>query len=491
MCGIRPTEVRFPPRSPHTPPQTAANRGQRRSTAVTRPPSHLLITPARGARNHRAPSAGFEPAHTAPEADALSPELRGREACRLAARPRRPVCGSAAPARLPDRCVLLPTTVRRHCVLGPLLRYVDESRATIWCETDRPCEVDVLTGAAPPPRADVERPRAPLRARARRGPAAVRRRRSTRSSSTASTVWPLADSAFPPSVIRTPDPDAPFRLAFGSCRRSAPFDDEHLDELGADALVALAGRMVDEQSRDDVARHPADARRPGLRRRSVRGDRRAARRRTGTAIARSTSEIHNFEEYTWLYHEAWMTPTVRWLLSTVPTGDDARRPRPARRLEHVAVVAAGGHVEAVVARPGRRRLRLVLGVPAPRQPQPRAARRRRGVRRACSPSTTTTSARASSTTWPGRPTRTRRRCAGASPATSARGRRALVAIDSRCSRHLDPDDRRMVDAVEWAWVRGAVLDAGRPHDHLVLASTLPFLLLPGVHHMEGWDEAIS
>ena len=29
-------------------------------------------------RHHRAPSAGFEPAHTAPEADALSPELRGQ-----------------------------------------------------------------------------------------------------------------------------------------------------------------------------------------------------------------------------------------------------------------------------------------------------------------------------------------------------------------------------------------------------------------------------
>ena len=68
----------------------------------------------------------------------------------------------------------------------------------------------------------------------------------------------------------------------------------------------------------------------------------------------------------------------------------------------------------------------------------------------------------------------------------------LVAIDSRCSRHLDPDDRRMVDAVEWAWVRdaGARRPTGR-YDHLVLASTLPFLLLPGVHHLEGWDEAIS
>ena len=36
-----------------------------------------------------------------------------------------------------------------------------------------------------------------------------------------------------------------------------------------------------------------------------------------------------------------------------------------------------------------------------------------------------------------------------------------------------------------------VLEPDQPYDHLVLASTLPFLLLPGVHHLEGWDEAIS
>ena len=30
-------------------------------------------------------------------------------------------------------------------------------------------------------------------------------------------------------------------------------------------------------------------------------------------------EILDFEEYTWLYEEAWMEPSVRWLLSTVPT----------------------------------------------------------------------------------------------------------------------------------------------------------------------------
>ena len=29
-------------------------------------------------------------------------------------------------------------------LLGPLLRYVSETEATVWVETDAPCEVDVL-----------------------------------------------------------------------------------------------------------------------------------------------------------------------------------------------------------------------------------------------------------------------------------------------------------------------------------------------------------
>ena len=29
-------------------------------------------------------------------------------------------------------------------VLGPLLRYVGEREATVWVETDAPCEVEVL-----------------------------------------------------------------------------------------------------------------------------------------------------------------------------------------------------------------------------------------------------------------------------------------------------------------------------------------------------------
>ena len=39
--------------------------------------------------------------------------------------------------------------------------------------------------------------------------------------------------------------------------------------------------------------------------------------------------------------------------------------------------------------------------------------------------------------------------------------------------------------------RGHVIGDARPFDHLVLAWTLPWPTLPGVHHLEGWDEAIS
>ena len=34
-------------------------------------------------------------------------------------------------------------------LLGPLLRHVDETSATVWVETDEPCEVQVLGARTP------------------------------------------------------------------------------------------------------------------------------------------------------------------------------------------------------------------------------------------------------------------------------------------------------------------------------------------------------
>ena len=274
------------------------------------------------------------------------------------------------------RCPTVPLRV------GPMLRYTDETRATIWVETDAPCEVEV--------RLADERHRARTWSVHGHHYALVSIERLVASSAYEyevflddEQVWPLAESPFPPSVIRTPNPDTPFRLAFGSCRRSAPFDDDTLEALGADALIALAGRMSGEPTdrwpdallmlgdqvyADDPSeqivdrlheRHEQQGRDvdSGGRRRDprLRGVHLAVRGGVDGAVGA-------------------VAPVDR------PDGDAARRPRPPRRLEHVDVVAALGHRAGLVARPGRRRLRLVLGVPAPGQPQPHRARDRARLR---------------------------------------------------------------------------------------------------------------
>ncbi|MET0460985.1 MAG: alkaline phosphatase D family protein [Ilumatobacteraceae bacterium] len=383
-----------------------------------------------------------------------------------------------------------PAAAAPALLIGPLLRYVDDRRATIWVETDRSCLVEVI--------ADGRRHAAPTWGVHGHHYALVRVEDLVACTAIpysveldGATVWPAADSTFPPSVIRTVDPEAPYRLAFGSCRRSSPFDDAHLDELGADALVALAGRMVsaahaawpdlllllgdqvyaDEPSDEIVARlHDAN-------------------RDTDPEVA---EEIQDFEEYTWLYHEAWTTPAVRWLLSTVPTGmllddhdlrDDWNTSLSWRR----RVTAEPWWRPRVIGAYGSYWVYQHLGNLSPDQLDADEVYARMT-------SITDDGERSQyldDVAWQADVDASSIRWSFARDLGGVGRGVRLVAIDSRCSRHLDPDDRRMVDADEWAWVRRQVLEPDQPYDHLVLASTLPFLMLPGVHHLEGWDEAIS
>jgi hypothetical protein len=46
----------------------------------------------------------------------------------------------------------------------------------------------------------------------------------------------------------------------------------------------------------------------------------------------------------------------------------------------------------------------------------------------------------------------------------------------------------MVDDDEWDWISE---HANGDFHHVVLATTLPFLLSPGMHYLEAWDEAIA
>ena len=60
-------------------------------------------------------------------------------------------------------------------------------------------------------------------------------------------------------------------------------------------------------------------------------------------------------------------------------------------------------------------------------------------------------------------------------------------MDSRGGRVLDEGQRSMVDAEEWAWIENK---ATGDLDHLLLGTSLPVLLGPGMHHLQAWNEAI-
>ena len=105
-------------------------------------------------------------------------------------------------------------------VLGPLVRYVGDTEATIWVETDRACRVEVLAHEA----------RTFAVAGHHYGLVVVTGLRPGTEygyevALDGTRCWPVADSGYGPSVLRTLDPEGEQRLVFGSCRvaeRPAP-----------------------------------------------------------------------------------------------------------------------------------------------------------------------------------------------------------------------------------------------------------------------------
>ena len=69
------------------------------------------------------------------------------------------------------------------------------------------------------------------------------------------------------------------------------------------------------------------------------------------------------------------------------------------------------------------------------------------------------------------------------------GRVRLLVIDSRCGRILDNDRRSMVGDEEFDWIERAVADGD--YDHLVVGTSLPWLLPRALHEIESWDEALA
>jgi hypothetical protein len=64
----------------------------------------------------------------------------------------------------------------------------------------------------------------------------------------------------------------------------------------------------------------------------------------------------------------------------------------------------------------------------------------------------------------------------------------VVTIDSRCGRILADGARQMVSDDEFAWIEEQV--AG-DYDHLLIGTSLPWLLPRALHDLESWNEALA
>ncbi|CAA9326677.1 MAG: Phosphodiesterase/alkaline phosphatase D [uncultured Nocardioidaceae bacterium] len=375
-------------------------------------------------------------------------------------------------------------------MLGPLLRYVDETSASIWVETGRSATVRVTAGerswstrtfavhghhyalvecdgiepgTVTPYTLDVDEER----------------------------VWPTATEGLelPPSVIATLKPGKPLRMAFGSCRTSVPHDAAGNRSHGVDALRAYALAMAEvtqpagELPWPDLVLFLGD---------QVYADETSEEMQEFIASRRDPDnppghELKDYEEYAHLYRLAWSDPANRWLLSTLPSAmifDDHdvrddwntsaawRREMAEKPWWHDRIVAAlasywvyqhlGNLSPAERARDeiwqqiamydGEDELDLGSELDA------FAAR---------------VDVKPDSYRW-----------SFARDISDSR----LVVVDSRAARVLDEEHRSMLDDTEMAWLDDQMRGGC---DHLFVGTSLPFLLPKGLHHLEALSEAMA
>jgi len=358
-------------------------------------------------------------------------------------------------------------------MLGPVLRHAVGTEATVWVEVNAPCVVSVLgcesgtfcvgghhyalvhveglePGTVTPYEVHLDGERA----------------------------WPEDDS-WPQSVIRTATPDKPLSVVFGSCRTAYPHEepytltkDQHEEGREVCALRSLALRLrgQDPSQWPTAIVHLGD---------QIYAD--EVDPQTADLIA--GEQIADFEEYTLLYKVSWSEPAIRWLMSTVSnsmifddhdviddwnTSSEWLEEIRAQRWWDDRIVGAFvsywvyQHIgnltpQALHEDPMFDRIHdLADGLEMLREFACHADR---------DPCTT--------------------RWSFCRDLGSAR----LIVIDSRAARVLDPEQRAMVDDAEWAFIEEAATSCDA--HHLLLGTSLPWLLTPGLQHLEAFNEAIS
>lgn len=361
-------------------------------------------------------------------------------------------------------------------VLGPLLRYVDETSATIWVETDAPCTVRVLgreqrtftvhghhfalvdlldlePGSSTPYEVHLDDRQ----------------------------VWPDPELDLPPSRVRTMDTSRRLRLVFGSCRTAVPHDEAHNTSHGIDTLRAFGHRLerTPEDEWPDAILFLGDqvyADEPSETMKKFIDARRGLDEPPG-------AELADFEEYCQVYRLAWSDPANRWMLSTVPSmmifdDHDIRddwntsyewkveinklpwwHHRIVGGLGSYWVYQHAGNLS-IADRATDPLYAALLGADgdagdlldefaelADKDPERNRWSYHRDI-----------------------------------------GKVRLVVLDSRAGRVLEPGVRKVLDDTEWAWFDGL---AQGGIDHLLIGTSLPYLLPRGLHEMEYWNEEVG
>jgi hypothetical protein len=375
-------------------------------------------------------------------------------------------------------------------LLGPLVRYVDTTCASVWVETRDAATVAVRVGdrswQAPTFAAhghhfalvevDGLEPGGyhPYRVEVDGVP-----------------VWPLPDSPYPPSVIPTLEPGKPLRMAYGSCRTSVPHDADGNRTHGVDALRAYALRMAGagpgaedgDLAWPDFVLFLGD---------QVYADETTDEMEKFIAARRDITEppwdeLKDFEEYAHLYRLAWTDPANRWLLSTLPSSmifddHDIRDDWNTSAQWKQAMEATSWWHERIVTGLGAYWVYQHLGNLSPAERaedelwQAVAAGASAGAEVDLTERLDTFAARVDQEP-------TSYRWSFSRDIDDVR----LIVLDSRAARVLDPDRRSMLDPEELAWLDRHMQGGFR---HLLVGTSLPFLLSPGLHHLEAWDEAL-
>lgn len=367
-------------------------------------------------------------------------------------------------------------------VLGPVLRHVDDTTATVWVQTDTPAVVEVLGCSAST--FEVQGCHYALVLVEGLTPDSV-----TQYSVhiDGQQVWPEPDSDFPPSVIRTRGPKANkrLRIIFGSCRYPKTGDAKLDKKIGLDALDCYAARLTSTPVGDwpDAVlllgdQVYADELTPEARRHL------AGRRKS--SAQRPPDEIVSFSEYEGLYRHTWGDPEIRWILSTIPTAmifDD-------HDIRDDWNTSAAWRTEVNTKPWWRERIRSGLASYWVYQHlgnlSPAELRSDPDYQKVLT---------AEGDVWSFLSDLADRADAEVDGDKGIRfsyrwdlGRSRLIMIDSRNSRILDSGDRKMVGDREFAWVEEQINDGLDGVDHLILGTSLPWLLPPVVGDLQMVNE---